>query len=159
MAGRSGGRSARCRPSRGPLCGLAVVDQARGRADICDRGHGYRLCGCVAPTPPALDQHQPLGVHSAEPEYIAQLLGSVGRELRAVLRRKRSGYPSLEFPGSRTGAYADYVYFSIAVSTTFGATDVSIKTPAMRRVVNFHIILTFIYNSVIVALLASLLIR
>ena len=51
------------------------------------------------------------------------------------------------------------MYFSIAVSTTFGATDVSIKTPAMRRVVNVHTILTFIYNSVIVALLASLLIR
>jgi uncharacterized membrane protein len=67
--------------------------------------------------------------------------------------------PALEFPGSRTGAYADYVYFSIAVSTTFGATDVSITEPAMRRVVNFHTILTFIYNSVIVALLASLLIR
>jgi uncharacterized membrane protein len=66
--------------------------------------------------------------------------------------------PSLEFPGNRTGAYADYVYFSIAVSTTFGATDVSITTPAMRRKVNFHTILTFIYNSVIVALLASLLI-
>jgi uncharacterized membrane protein len=29
----------------------------------------------------------------------------------------------------------------------------------MRRMVNFHTILTFIYNSVIVALLASLLIR
>jgi uncharacterized membrane protein len=50
----------------------------------------------------------------------------------------------LEFPGSRTGAYADYVYFSIAVATTFGATDVNITTPAMRRVVNFNTILTFI---------------
>jgi uncharacterized membrane protein len=67
--------------------------------------------------------------------------------------------PGLEFPGTRTGAYADYVYFSIAVATTFGATDVNITEPAMRRVVNFHTILTFIYNSVIVALLAALLIR
>lgn len=67
--------------------------------------------------------------------------------------------PSLDFPGDRTGAYADYQYFSIAVSTTFGATDVSITQPYMRRVVNLHTILTFLYNSVIVALLASLLIR
>lgn len=67
--------------------------------------------------------------------------------------------PGLEFPGQRTGAFADYVYFSIAVATTFGATDVNITTPGMRRVVNLHTILTFIYNSVIVALLAALLIR
>lgn len=67
--------------------------------------------------------------------------------------------PSLSFPGDRTRAYADYLYFSIAVSTTFGATDVSITKPYMRRVVNLHTILTFLYNSVIVALLASLLLR
>ncbi len=67
--------------------------------------------------------------------------------------------PSLDFPGSRTGAFADYLYFSIAVATTFGATDVSITTPKMRKVVNLHTIVTFLYNSVIVALLASLLIR
>jgi uncharacterized membrane protein len=67
--------------------------------------------------------------------------------------------PSLDFPGDRTGAYGDYLYFSIAVSTTFGATDVNITQPAMRKVVNLHTILVFLYNSVIVALLASLLIR
>ncbi|MGH9272963.1 MAG: DUF1345 domain-containing protein [Ilumatobacteraceae bacterium] len=66
---------------------------------------------------------------------------------------------SLAFPGDRTNAWADYVYFAIAVATTFGATDVSITTPHMRRVVNLHVVLTFIYNSVIVALLAALLIR
>jgi uncharacterized membrane protein len=67
--------------------------------------------------------------------------------------------PGLDFPGDRTHAFADYMYFSIAVATTFGATDVNITTPHMRRVVNLHTVLTFIYNSVIVALLAALLIR
>ena len=67
--------------------------------------------------------------------------------------------PGLEFPGTRTGDFADYRYFALAVATTFGATDVSITTPAMRRVVNLHTLLTFVYNSVIVALLASFLIR
>lgn len=67
--------------------------------------------------------------------------------------------PSLDFPGERTQAWADYVYFSMAVATTFGATDVNITTPSMRRVVNAHVVLTFVYNSVIVALLASLLLR
>lgn len=67
--------------------------------------------------------------------------------------------PGLEFPGERTHTFADYRYFAIAVATTFGATDVNITTPAMRRVVNLHTLLTFVYNSVIVALLASFLIR
>lgn len=67
--------------------------------------------------------------------------------------------PGLEFPGTRTGAFDDYLYFSIAVATTFGATDVNITTPQMRRVVNIHTILTFLYNTVIVALLVSLLTR
>jgi uncharacterized membrane protein len=65
----------------------------------------------------------------------------------------------LEFPGRRTDTFADYRYFALAVATTFGATDVAIVTPAMRRVVNIHTLLTFVYNSVIVALLASFLIR
>ncbi len=67
--------------------------------------------------------------------------------------------PGLDFPGDRTQAFADYMYFSLAVATTFGATDVNITTPRMRKIVNLHTILTFIYNSVIVALLAALLIR
>lgn len=35
----------------------------------------------------------------------------------------------------------------------------NIKTPEMRRVVNLNVIVAFVYNSVIVALLASILIR
>jgi uncharacterized membrane protein len=67
--------------------------------------------------------------------------------------------PGLEFPGTRTHGVADYFYVSLAVATTFGATDVSITTPRMRRVVDLHALLTFLYNSVIVAMLASLLVR
>ena len=65
--------------------------------------------------------------------------------------------PGLEFPGTRTNTFADYRYFAVAVATTFGATDVNITTPRMRKIVNAHTLLTFVYNSVIVALLASFL--
>jgi Protein of unknown function (DUF1345) len=51
--------------------------------------------------------------------------------------------PGLDFPSDRTHAFSDYKYFSIAVATTFGATDVNITSPRMRRVVNLHTILTF----------------
>ena len=59
--------------------------------------------------------------------------------------------PALEFPGERANTFADYMYFSIAVATTFGATDVNITTPRMRHVVNLNTLLTFVYNTVIVA--------
>jgi uncharacterized membrane protein len=67
--------------------------------------------------------------------------------------------PGLDFPGTRTNAFADFIYFSLAVATTFGATDVNVTTPRMRKVVNLHVILTFVYNSVIIALLAGILLR
>jgi hypothetical protein len=56
-------------------------------------------------------------------------------------------------------AFSDFIYFSLAVATTFGATDVNVTTPRMRKVVNLHVILTFVYNSVIMALLAGILLR
>lgn len=64
-----------------------------------------------------------------------------------------------DFPGTRSHAYGDYFYFSLAVATTFGATDVNITTPSMRSATNLHTVLTFLYNSVIVATLASLLLN
>ena len=73
----------------------------------------------------------------------------------AALRGPRR--PGLEFPGNRANTFADYRYFAVAVATTFGATDVNITTPRMRRIVNAHTLLTFVYNSVIVTLLASFL--
>ncbi len=45
------------------------------------------------------------------------------------------------------------------MSTTFVATDANITTPQMRRIVNLHTVLSFVYNSVIVALLVTVLIR
>ena len=67
--------------------------------------------------------------------------------------------PGLDLPGTRTNAFSDFIYFSLAVATTFGATDVNVTTPRMRKVVNLHVVLTFVYNSVIIALLAGILLR
>ena len=68
--------------------------------------------------------------------------------------------PALDFPGKRTGAFQDYVYFAIGVATTLGSTDVTITEPGMRRIVTFNVIIVaFLFNSVVVALLASILIR
>lgn len=57
----------------------------------------------------------------------------------------------LEFPGESVPGWSDYVYFAVAVSTTFGPTDVTVQSRAMRRTVTVHALLAFVFNTVIVA--------
>lgn len=62
---------------------------------------------------------------------------------------------SLDFPGSEEPSFTDYLYMSLAVQTTFGTTDVDVRTRVMRRVVLRHCVLAFGFNTVIVAILIS----
>jgi len=61
----------------------------------------------------------------------------------------------LDFPGEPATAFSDFVYFSAAVTTTFGPTDVTVTSRAMRRHVLMHSIVAFVFNTVILGLLIS----
>lgn len=63
----------------------------------------------------------------------------------------------LEFPGKDHPSFVRYLYLGISVQATFGTTDVSITTDQMRRIVSSQCILSFIFNSVIVAVIVSML--
>ncbi len=65
----------------------------------------------------------------------------------------------LEFPGGGERTFTDYLYVGISVTSTFGTTDVSITTSRLRRLVHVHAVLVFVFNTVIVALLVSALVR
>lgn len=70
--------------------------------------------------------------------------------------RRNIEEPGLDFPGNRpTHGWIDYVYFSVSVATTLGTTDVLVTTARMRRTVLAHCVLTFIFNTVIIALLIA----
>lgn len=58
---------------------------------------------------------------------------------------------ALDFPGSRDPRWSDYIYFAVSVSTTFGPTDVTVRSWQMRRTVTVHSILAFVFNTVILA--------
>jgi uncharacterized membrane protein len=64
-----------------------------------------------------------------------------------------------EFPGSAPPRFLDYVYLAAQVSTTFGASDVALTTTRVRRSVTFHSIIATTFNTVIVALFVSVLLR
>lgn len=66
--------------------------------------------------------------------------------------------PAIDFPGEEERSYTDYLYLALAVQTTFGTTDASILTTEMRRTAMVHGVLAFVFNSVIVAMIVSLLI-
>lgn len=65
--------------------------------------------------------------------------------------------PSLDFPGGGEREFSDYVYFGLAGQVTFGTTDVGVTTAAMRRHVTIHALMAFLYNTVILAMIISIL--
>lgn len=63
----------------------------------------------------------------------------------------------LEFPGVEERGFDDYLYQALAGQMTFGSTDVAVTTREMRRAVMTHALVAFAFNSVVVAILVSLL--
>ncbi|KUJ56247.1 MULTISPECIES: DUF1345 domain-containing protein [Chryseobacterium] len=64
----------------------------------------------------------------------------------------------LDFPGDDGDPdYMDFVYFSFVIGTTFQVSDVSITSKEMRRIALVHGLLSFIFNTVIVALTINIL--
>jgi uncharacterized membrane protein len=61
----------------------------------------------------------------------------------------------LAFPGGQPPGFTEYLYFSASIATTFGTTDVEVTSQRIRRTVTGHSVLTFVFNSVIIALLVS----
>jgi len=67
----------------------------------------------------------------------------------------RPGGGGLDFPGGAPPDFIDFAYFSYGVGATFGTTDVTVTTRAMRRTVLAHGLFAFVYNSAILAVALS----
>ncbi|WP_420112641.1 DUF1345 domain-containing protein [Pseudactinotalea sp.] len=65
--------------------------------------------------------------------------------------------PPLAFPGEQPDQLIEYMYFAAGVQATFGSTDVAIRTSSMRKLVLGHSMMAFVYNTVIVGMVISLL--
>jgi uncharacterized membrane protein len=61
----------------------------------------------------------------------------------------------LEFPGKDGTVFWDCVYLALQVQTTFGASDVTLSTTLARRIVTGQTLVAFAFNTVIIALLIS----
>lgn len=65
--------------------------------------------------------------------------------------------PPLRFRGTRAPIFNDYVALSLTLSTMMGAQDVEFSGRAARTAVREHAVVGFLFNSMIIAALASLL--
>jgi Predicted membrane protein len=61
----------------------------------------------------------------------------------------------LIFPGDRPPNYFDFAYFSFVIGMTCQVSDVQITSRRMRRITLFHSILSFGFNTLILALLIN----
>lgn len=64
----------------------------------------------------------------------------------------------LAFSGDDPKSFADYVHLSVGVQT-LGTTDVRIGTRSMRKQVSLHSLLAFAFNTVIIVMIVSLMLR
>ncbi len=75
--------------------------------------------------------------------------------------REAKGAPAghgggLKFPDDRVPDYLDFLYFSFVVGTTAQTSDVAVSSHIMRRVVMGHGLLSFFFNTTVIALVVNL---
>jgi uncharacterized membrane protein len=62
---------------------------------------------------------------------------------------------ALEFPGEEAPGLWDFLYFSFVIGMTAQVSDVQIRTTTMRRAVTGHSIVSFFFNTVLIAMVVN----
>ena len=62
----------------------------------------------------------------------------------------------LEFPGEGQPDYLDFMYFSLVLGMTFQVSDVQITSRKLRRLATVHGVVSFLFNTIILALTVNI---
>jgi len=76
--------------------------------------------------------------------------------LDANIVKTTNGDGGLDFPNSEVPDYIDFAYFSFVIGMTFQVSDVTISSKTIRRYVLLHSLISFIFNTIIVALTVNI---
>ena len=68
----------------------------------------------------------------------------------------RGGHKGLQFPGDEAPSDIDFAYFSFTIGMCFQVSDVVVTSTLCRRAVLLHAVLSFVYNTAILALALNL---
>lgn len=71
-------------------------------------------------------------------------------------REDDEGIGGVEFPGGRPPTYFDFAYFSFTIGMTFQTSDVTITGRPIRQTALLHAMLSFAYNTAILAFALNL---
>lgn len=58
----------------------------------------------------------------------------------------------ISFPSKEAPDYVDFAYFSFVIGMTFQVSDVQVESRLIRRFVLMHSLISFVFNTIIVAL-------
>lgn len=62
----------------------------------------------------------------------------------------------LSFPGGKRPEYLDFAYFSFVLGMTFQVSDIEITSRSLRTLALFHGMISFAYNTIMIALVINL---
>jgi uncharacterized membrane protein len=71
-------------------------------------------------------------------------------------RQRKDGPSALAFPDDVQPDYWDFMYFSMCIGMTCQVSDVAIRSRILRRVATIHAMLSFFYNTIILALTVNI---
>jgi len=71
-------------------------------------------------------------------------------------REDDEGVGGVEFPGKSMPTYMDFAYFAFTVGMCFQTSDVCVTSPVIRRAVLLHAIVSFGYNTALIAFVLNL---
>ncbi len=71
-------------------------------------------------------------------------------------REDAEGVGGLEFPGGVPPMYFDFAYFAFTIGMCFQVSDVCVTSHQIRRAVLLHAVISFAYNSIILAFVLNL---
>ena len=78
--------------------------------------------------------------------------------LRYAREYYRKPHGGIDFNGETTPRYSDFAYFAFNLGMTFQISDTSVTTNKLRRMVLWHSLLSYLFNTVIVATMVNLII-
>jgi uncharacterized membrane protein len=71
-------------------------------------------------------------------------------------REDREGVGGVQFPGEDRPCYLDFAYLAFTVGMCFQVSDAAVSSAQIRRTVLLHAVISFVYNTVILAFALSL---
>lgn len=88
--------------------------------------------------------------------WTATHTGFTLRYAHLYYREDREGVGGVDFPGDRPPTFFDFAYFAFTIGMCFQVSDACVSSPQIRRTVLFHSLMSFAYNTTILAFVLNL---